>query len=126
MKRHKPLKADLFSSNCPSRSVLDHVTNTWGSLILVILLEKTYRFSEIRNQIGGISEKMLAQTLQSLEKDGFVLRKAYPVIPPKVEYSLTPLGRGVASHVQALASWVEKHLPQVQAHRDRFEKLGSS
>lgn len=120
MARSKALKADLFSPNCPSRSVLDHVTNTWGSLILVVLLEKTYRFSEIRNHIGGISEKMLAQTLQSLEKDGFVLRKAYPVIPPKVEYSLTPLGKEVAKHVQALTHWVEAHLPQVMSSRAKF------
>lgn len=122
MSRAKLPKADLFSPKCPSRGVLDHVTNTWGSLILVVLLEDTYRFSEIRKKIGGISEKMLAQTLQSLEQDGFVVRKAYPVIPPKVEYSLSPLGKEVAEHVEALTLWVEKHLPQVMSSRERYQK----
>jgi len=117
IKSSKTLKADLYSKKCPSREILDHVTSTWGSLILIVLLEKTYRFSEIRNKIEGISEKMLSQTLQSLEKDGFVLRKAYPVIPPKVEYSLTVTGREVAQHIQTLTSWIESNLSKVMTAR---------
>jgi len=113
MARKKVLKANLYAAECPSREVLDHVTSTWGSLILVLLTQKIYRFSELRHEIGGISEKMLAQTLQTLEKDGFVNRKAYPVIPPKVEYSLTPLGKEVAARVSELTYWVEKNLIQV-------------
>lgn len=119
----KRIQGDVLSSKCPSRGVLDHVTSTWGSLILMVLLEKTYRFSELRRRIGGISEKMLTQNLQELEHDGFVLRKAYPVIPPKVEYSLTPLGRDVAKHVEGLTQWVETHLPQVLKNRAQCEKL---
>lgn len=119
MTKPKKMKPDLYSSKCPSREVLDHVTSTWGSLILVLLLEKTYRFSELRNLIGGISEKMLAQTLQALEKDGFVLRKAYPVIPPKVEYSLTATGAEVAKRVQELTNWVESNLHKVMAFREK-------
>lgn len=121
----KRVLGDVLSAKCPSRSVLDHVTSTWGSLILMVLLEKTYRFSELGRRIGGISEKMLTQNLQELEKDGFVLRKAYPVIPPKVEYSLTPLGRDVAEHVQGLAHWVETHLPQVLKNRSARESKTS-
>ena len=113
MARKKVLTANLYAAECPSREVLDHVTSTWGSLILVLLSKKTYRFSELRKEIGGISEKMLAQTLQTLEKDGFVNRKAYPVIPPKVEYSLSPLGKEVAARVSELTFWVEKNLKQV-------------
>jgi len=120
MKKKKKLPpADLYSSKCPSREILDHVTSTWGSLILVLLLEKTYRFSEMRKKIGGISEKMLAQTLQSLEKDGFVNRKAYPVIPPKVEYSLTKMGKEVALRVQELTTWVESNLHKVLAQKEK-------
>ncbi len=113
MARKKVLTANLYAAECPSREVLDHVTSTWGSLILVLLSKKIYRFSELRKEIGGISEKMLAQTLQTLEKDGFVNRKAYPVIPPKVEYSLSPLGKEVAARVSELTFWVEKNLKQV-------------
>ncbi len=117
MAKNKILKADVYSADCPSRGVLDHVTSRWGTLILVILLEKTHRFSELRKSIGGVSEKMLAQTLQDLEADGFVLRKAYPVIPPKVEYSLTPMGKDVALRVEALKSWIEKNLQKVLSAR---------
>ena len=97
-----PRRGDLCSPACPSRGVLDHLTNRWGTLIMVALLEDTHRFSELRRTVGGVSEKMLSQTLQALERDGFVLREAYPVIPPRVDYSLTDLGREVAAHVETL------------------------
>ena len=116
-KSPKKLVGNVMSSKCPSREILDHVTSTWGSLVLVLLIEKTYRFGEMRDQIGGISEKMLTQTLKALERDGFVLRKAYPEIPPRVEYSLTPLGREVAAKVQSLTTWVETHLPKILSQR---------
>lgn len=122
MKKTKQLPPDLYSSKCPSREILDHVTSTWGTLILVLLLDKTYRFSEIRKKIGGISEKMLAQTLQSLENDGFIIRKAYPVIPPKVEYSLTTMGREVALRVQELTTWIESNLYKVLTHQKKNSK----
>lgn len=110
-------RADLYAERCPSREVFDHITSTWGSLILVLLIEKTYRFSELRKTIGGISEKMLAQTLQTLEGDGFVIRKVYPVMPPKVEYSLSPMGQEVAARVEALTGWVESNFHKVTAYK---------
>ena len=85
-------EGNLFAEQCPSREVLKHVTSRWGVLILVALREGTHRFSDLRRKIGGVSEKMLAQSLQALEQDGFLNRIAYPVVPPHVEYSLTPLG----------------------------------
>lgn len=103
----------LFSEKCPSREVLKHVTSRWGVLVLVALRGGTHRFSDLRRTIGGVSEKMLAQTLQWLEADGFVLRIAYPVVPPHVEYSLTPLGTEVASQVAGLADWIEVNLPRI-------------
>lgn len=103
----------LFSEKCPSREVLKHVTSRWGVLVLVALLGGTHRFSDLRRKIGGVSEKMLAQTLQWLEGDGFVLRTAYPVVPPHVEYSLTPLGIEVAQRVEGLADWIEENLPRI-------------
>jgi len=86
-------------------------------LVLVALRGGTHRFSDLRRLIGGVSEKMLAQTLQWLEADGFVLRIAYPVVPPHVEYSLTPLGTEVASQVAGLADWIEVNLPRILGAR---------
>ncbi|NIF33403.1 winged helix-turn-helix transcriptional regulator [Enterobacter sp. Cy-643] len=110
---------NLFSDKCPSRDVLKHVTSRWGVLILVALQDGTHRFSDLRRKMGGVSEKMLAQTLQWLEADGFVDRKSYPVVPPHVEYTLTPMGHEIADKVAALADWIEENLPQVMASREK-------
>lgn len=107
------LRGNLFAEACPSREVLKHVTSRWGVLVLVALLAGTHRFSDLRRKINGVSEKMLAQTLQWLEADGFVRRVAYPVIPPHVDYSLTPLGIEVGHRVRDLADWIEMQLPSI-------------
>lgn len=106
---------------CPSRLVLEHVTSRWGVLVLAALLERSHRFSELRREIGGVSEKMLAQTLQVLERDGFVHRDAKPVIPPRVDYSLTPMGHEVAQQVWALTRWVEGRLDDVFEARAAYD-----
>ena len=106
-------KANLRAAGCPSRSVLDHVTSRWGSLVLLLLLDGTQRFSELARGIGGVSEKMLAQTLKALEADGLLLRTVYPTIPPKVEYTLTRLGSEVAVHVRSLTDWVEENTSEI-------------
>lgn len=110
-------RGQLFAVNCPSRDVLKHVTSRWGVLVLVALLAGTHRFSDLRRKVGGVSEKMLAQTLQWLEQDGFVERKAYAVVPPHVEYTLTASGREVGRRVEALADWIEDNLPDIMAAR---------
>ncbi|OMG54608.1 transcriptional regulator [Azonexus hydrophilus] len=110
-------RGNVFAEQCPSREVLKHVTSRWGVLLLVALLAGTQRFSDLRRKVGGISEKMLAQTLQWLEADGFVARIAHPVVPPHVEYSLTPLGIEVAGKVEVLADWIEFNLPAIMAAR---------
>ena len=110
-------KGDLYAAGCPSREVLDHIATRWSSLVLVMLLEKTYRFSELARRIGGVSERMLAHSLHALEADGFVLRVVFPTKPPKVEYSLTPLGRELAAHVQPLTQWVEANVSRILEHR---------
>jgi DNA-binding HxlR family transcriptional regulator len=115
-------RGELFAADCPSREVFKHVTSLWGVLALVSLQQGTLRFSELRRLVGGVSEKMLAQTLQVLEADGFVERKAYPVVPPRVEYTLTPLGMEVAVHVAELADCIEANLPLVTRHRRRREQ----
>jgi DNA-binding HxlR family transcriptional regulator len=108
---------NLFAEQCPSREVLKHVTSRWGVLILVALREGTHRFSDLRRKMGGVSEKMLAQSLQALEQDGLSIA-SYPVVPPHVEYSLTPLGIEVSEKVAALADWIEVNTPKVMANRD--------
>jgi DNA-binding HxlR family transcriptional regulator len=114
-------RGDLYAPACPSRGVLDHVTSRWGVLVLVALLEGTHRFSELRRKVAGVSEKMLSQTLQALEQDGFVLREVHPVIPPRVDYSLTQMGREVAEHVEVLADWIEENMPRIAAARAQHE-----
>jgi DNA-binding HxlR family transcriptional regulator len=113
------LRGDLFAEKCPSREVLKHVTSRWGVLLLVGLLSGTHRFSDLRRKVNGISEKMLAQTLQWLESDGFVERISYPVVPPHVEYRLTPLGQEIGQKVEGLANWIEINLPQIMAAQKR-------
>jgi len=117
-----PLRGNLLAAVCPSRTVLQHVTSRWGVLVLMVLADGTHRFAELRRRIGGVSERMLAQTLQWLEGDGLVLRVALEVVPPHVEYSLTPLGRDAARHVLGLSDWIEKSLPQVMAARALRER----
>lgn len=106
-------RGELFAVQCPSRIILQHVTSRWGVLVLVALMEGTHRFSDLRRKVGGVSEKMLAQTLQCLEKDGFISRVSFPVVPPHVEYTLTPLGTDIGQKVEALADWIETNLPQI-------------
>ena len=115
-------KGNLLAVPCPSRQILAHVCSRWGVLILIILRQGTHRFSALRKKIGGVSEKMLSQSLRALTDDGFVLRVSYPVVPPFVEYSLTPLGEEVAELVAALANWIEVNLPRVKdSHQEEAE-----
>ncbi len=106
-------RGDLMAEACPSREVLKHVTSRWGVLVLIALEGGTRRFSELRRMVGGVSERMLSQTLQWLQGDGLVDRVAFDVVPPHVEYSLTPLGREAAERVRALADWIETSLPRI-------------
>ncbi|WP_254044103.1 winged helix-turn-helix transcriptional regulator [Myxococcus guangdongensis] len=115
-----PSRGDVYAPMCPSRGVLEHVTSRWGVLALVALLEEgTHRFSELRRKVAGVSEKMLSQTLQALEADGFVTREVFPEVPPRVEYSLTPLGEEVAQQVEGLTLWIEDNLSRILAARAR-------
>ena len=107
------LRDGVFPSGCPSRIVLDHVTSKWGVLVLLALSEGTLRWGELRRIVQGVSEKMLAQTLQTLERDGLVHREALPVIPPHVEYSLTELGGSLVGRLVPLMDWMLEHAPSI-------------
>ncbi|RDD89057.1 helix-turn-helix domain-containing protein [Streptomyces parvulus] len=106
---------------CPERLVMEHVTSRWGTLALIALLDRPYRFSELRREIGSVSEKMLAQTLRTLERDGLVHRDAKPVIPPRVDYSLTALGREAAEQVRDLALWTQRRMAAVERAREAYD-----
>lgn len=110
--------ANVMDARCPSRVILNHLTSKWGVLILIALRQGTLRFSELRRRIDGVSERMLAQTLQLLEEDGMVQRKSYETVPPHVEYSLTDMGMQAADKVHALVLWVEGSYPEIARQRD--------
>ena len=120
---HEALVADVFSAACASRTLLEHVTGRWGVLALVALDDGVFRFNALRRRVQGVSEKMLAQTLQALERDGFVHRDARPTIPPHVEYSLTPAGREVARRLRELIEFVEATVPDAVAAQARYDEL---
>ena|SRR6478735_2485287 len=112
----------VFTHGCPTREVLDHVMSKWAPLVLAALGDgDALRWSELRRRADGISEKMLAQTLRTLERDGLVLRVARPVVPPHVEYSLTSLGEGLVEKLVPLMVWVSRHADQML---DRSEDEG--
>jgi len=94
---------------------LAHLTSRWGTLVMLVLLSGTHRFSALRRRIGGVSERMLAQTLQQLEADGLVTRRVHDVVPPHVDYSLTELGHEAGTHLAALTGWIEDNLPRILA-----------
>ncbi|MEE4540844.1 helix-turn-helix domain-containing protein [Streptomyces sp. V4-01] len=114
---------DVFVRDCPSRATLEHVTGRWGSLALCALAEDTLRFNELRRRVDGVSEKMLSQTLQALERDGLVVRRARPTNPPHVEYSLSALGRDTAQRLRALIDLVEGRMPEVLAARRDYDAV---
>ena len=116
------LEADVFARNCGSRDVLQNLTSRWGLLALLALTEGDYRFNALRRRVDGVSERMLSQTLQTLERDGFVTRTVLQSIPPRVEYSLTELGRTVAVSVTALIEQVEGAVPTVMAARESYDE----
>jgi DNA-binding HxlR family transcriptional regulator len=101
------LVADVFARDCGSRAAFEVVTSKWASLALLALGEGSYRFNALRRRVQGVSEKMLSQTLQALERDGMVTRDVVTTIPPRVEYALTPLGEGVAERLRSLADLLE-------------------
>lgn len=102
----------VLAKDCPSRVRLEHLANKWSMLVLHCLSEGLHRFSELRQRIEGVSEKMLAQTLKTLEQDGLILRTVYPTVPPKVEYQLTFEGSQIAARVNQLIEYLEQHLPE--------------
>ena len=118
MTLHRP--TDSIAEKCPVRDVLDRLGDRWTLLVMSELKDGTLRFSKLKARIEDISQRMLAQTLRQLEKDGLVSRKVYPTIPPKVEYSLTPLGTSMLAPIGHLIAWASDNHQAVREARARY------
>jgi DNA-binding HxlR family transcriptional regulator len=116
------MRGDCFNRACIAHDTLGDVTSRWGVLILGALTRGTLRFAAIRARVEGISEKMLAQKLREFERDGLIERRAYPVVPPHVEYTLTPAGRAVAERLCDLIAWLEDHVDDLVVARQRYDE----
>ncbi|MGO1119568.1 winged helix-turn-helix transcriptional regulator [Rhodovibrionaceae bacterium A322] len=107
---------------CPVRDVLDRIGDKWSFLVITSLASGTLRFGELKREIGDISQRMLTQTLRQLERDGLVSRRVYPVIPPKVEYALTPLGQSLLPPILALIDWSDQTIEEIRAARRSYDR----
>jgi len=115
------IKADIFNAQCASRSIVDLLAEKWSLLVIHSLAQSPKRTSDLRRHVDGISEKMLIQTLRSLERHGFVSRRAFPEVPPRVEYALTPLGDRLSQLVRALDDWVEDNCHEILTAQLAFD-----
>ncbi|WP_306599115.1 helix-turn-helix domain-containing protein [Geothrix sp. 21YS21S-2] len=107
---------------CPTRLVLDLIADKWTTLVIYLLSQGTRRYGELQREVGGISQKMLTQTLRKLEEDGLVRRVVYPEVPPRTEYSLTELGATLKEPLGALCQWAMVHLPDVEKARKASQR----
>ncbi len=112
---------DLYISDCPVRQVLDRIADKWTTLVLGLLEGGPKRFSELQHGIGGISQKMLTQTLRGLERDGLVIRTIYPEVPPHVEYRLSRLGVTLCGPIAAIQHWAENHIDEVLSAQAEYD-----
>jgi len=112
---------NVFDADCPTRRVLDLIADKWTVLIITLLEDEPKRFSQLQRSIGGISQKMLAQTLRGLERDGLVTRTIYPEVPPRVEYTLTPLGRTLIEPIAAIRDWAESYITSVTTAQHEYD-----
>ena len=112
---------NAYAHACPTRMVLDRIADKWAVLVLGLLTDGPVRFNQLRRQIQGISQKMLSQTLKSLERDGLVSRKVTPTVPVTVEYAVTPLGQTLSATVDGLRVWAETHMEQVLQAQQQYD-----
>lgn len=112
--------------DCEVRQILDRIADKWSMLVIALLDQRVMRFNELRREIDGISQRMLTVTLRQLERDGLVHRTVYAVVPPRVDYELTPLGRTLHQTIQAVVVWTEAHQHQIAAARSRYDARHAS
>lgn len=107
--------------DCEVRQILDRIADKWSLLVIALLDRRSLRFTELRREIDGISQRMLARTLRHLERDGLVSRTVHPVVPPRVDYELTPLGASLHATIKALVTWTEDHQREIAAARSAYD-----
>ena len=112
---------DVYSQNCPTRLLLDHIADKWASLILWRISDGPIRFNELRRKIEGISTKVLSQALKELERDGLILRRAFATVPVTVEYSITPLGNTLAQKLATVTQWAEQNIEHVLVAQAQYD-----
>lgn len=117
---------DIFKMACPSRQVLDRISDRWSALVMLALQDGTLRFSELRRRIEGVSQKMLTQSLRGLERDGLVTREVFPTVPVTVEYSLTDMGRSLSRVVNEVRAWAYGHIEQIDAARKEYDQAADA
>jgi DNA-binding HxlR family transcriptional regulator len=116
-----PGSFNAFVATCPTRRVLDIIADKWTVLIIGALSNGTRRFQQLRREVEGVTQKMLTQTLRRLERDGLVSRRIYATVPPRVEYSLTPLGHTITGPLWAVREWAETHVEEIEAARKEWD-----
>ena len=119
------MQPNVLDPNCGSRRVLNLIADRWTALVIYALGHETRRYSDLERLIGGISQKMLTQTLRNLERDGIVIRTVYPVVPPHVEYKLTPVGITLIDALRALCMWAQDNLTVVETARNQYDHKAS-
>ena len=115
------MRGNMFDPDCPTRVLLDRIGDKWTVLVVISLSGGTLRFSELRERVGGVAAKVLTQTLRALERDGIIRRTVYAEVPPRVEYSLTALGRSLVEPIGVLQDWAEGHVGRVLQAREHYD-----
>lgn len=114
-------RGDVYAADCPTRKLLDRIADKWSVLILLLLGQEAMRFNALKRRIEGVSQKMLSQTLRSLERDGLVSRTVVATVPVTVTYAITPLGRGLVGSLRSMIDWAETHMPHVAAAQGAYD-----
>ena len=124
-REHERERFNVFLATCPSRQLLDRLSDKWVGLVICALEDGSHRYSEIAREVAGVSQKMLTQTLRSLERDGLLEREVTPSVPVRVDYQLTDLGTSLLPVMNAVHAWAESHMDEVNASRDSYDRASA-
>lgn len=116
------MQGNAFDPDCPTRVLLDRIGDKWSVLVILSLTDGPRRFTELRRGIGGVTPKVLTQTLRALERDGLITRRIFAEVPPRVEYDVTPLGRSLHGPIRAITDWAENHIGEVAVAREDHDR----
>ena len=117
-----PTRGDVYARDCPTRQLLDRIGDKWSVLILLLLGERETRFAQLKRRIDGVSQKMLSQTLRSLERDGLITRHVVATVPVTVSYRITPLGQELLAALQMMIDWAETRMDRVAQAQRRYDE----